>query len=73
MFSLGDQLYKGRLNAGLTQQQAADILGVSRQQFGRWETADDLRVSVFIDCCLAMGMDVESEFNVALNSFVDQR
>jgi len=73
MFSLGDQLYKGRLDAGLTQQQAADILGVSRQQFGRWENADDLKVSVFIDCCLAMGMDVESEFNVALNSLVDQR
>ena len=34
---IGVQIKKARLNAGFTQEQAAEVLGVSRQTISNWE------------------------------------
>lgn len=43
MLKLGENLKKFRLQRELTQEQLADILGVSAQAVSRWENGGSLR------------------------------
>lgn len=40
---LGSNLYQARKKSGLSQENVAEVLGVSRQTISKWETGGSLR------------------------------
>ena len=47
-YGTGNKLFNCRRKAGITQQEAADFLGVSRQTLSKWETGKSVPDGVFL-------------------------
>lgn len=68
--SLGSSLYHARKKSGLTQENVAEKLGVSRQTISKWETGDtlpDIRQSKALAMLYHMTLDelIEYDFDEA--------
>ncbi len=72
--TFGEQLRKARQDSGLTQDELADQLGVSRQMVGRYETQDgEPSIGVLARAGATLGIPFEIE-GVRINcEFVDAR
>ena len=57
MKSFGENLKYERKNAGLTQQQLADKMGIKQQQLSRWER-DEIEPAVSSIVAIAKALDV---------------
>lgn len=71
MSSLGNSLYSARKSRGLTQEEVAEKLGVSRQTISKWETNEtlpDIRQSKGLAMLYHMSLDelIEYDFDEQL-------
>lgn len=67
--SLGNNLYNARKKSGLTQEEVAEKLGVSRQTISKWETDDtlpDIRQSKKLAVLYYLSLDelIDYDFDV---------
>ncbi len=65
--SLGNNLFKARKKKGLSQEEAAEKLGVSRQTISKWEvdeTLPDIRQSKKLAVLYGLSLDELIEFDI---------
>ena len=60
----GERLYKARKNAGMTQQELADEVGVTDRAIGNWESGHNAPTS-FNVCMLAKALGVSAGWLIA--------
>ncbi len=68
--NLGTSLYNARKKSGLSQEEVAEKLGVSRQTISKWETDEtlpDIRQSKKLASLYHMSLDELIEFDIELN------
>lgn len=66
MLRLGNNLYQARKNKGLSQEAAAEKLGVSRQTISKWETDEtlpDIRQAKRLAVLYGLSLDALIEFD----------
>lgn len=72
--NLGNSLFNARKKRGLSQEQAAEKLGVSRQTISKWETDEtlpDIRQSKQLAVLYGLSLDELIEFDVDIKEIQD--
>lgn len=65
--SFGERLTTLRKNVGLTQQELADEIGVSRRAIAHYETTDDVRIAVTLIPKLAKTLGIKVDTLIGLD------
>lgn len=60
MERLGDRIKKARLAAGMTQQAAADKIGIHVTRLSQWERGVEPRSGMLLKIALLLGVTVDS-------------
>ena len=72
--SLGDNLYKARKKSGMSQEEVAEQLGVSRQTISKWEldeTIPDICQSKRLSCLYHLTLDGLVDFDTEIRAIQD--